>query len=397
MKRILFLLLLALFFPSHRLNSQGTAPVDVYLLTCGPGTEIYSIYGHSALRVVNPADDMDIVYNWGVFDFSTSFFAWKFARGNLNYMLGAYSYDSFLEEYKSEKRWVVSQKINLQPADISTLFSLIAENLKPQNITYRYDFYYDNCSTRIRDLLEKTLGDALVYPPAMPRVKERSFRALAGDYERWYPWLKFGIDIMIGSPGDKKASFREQMFLPIELKNGLSKLTIQRGGQITPLLKNPVTIVDFPSPVLKEKFISSPFFLFTLLLVLLIILAGTLRGRKFNRLLDIFLFAVYSLLALMMIFANFFSLHNELKWNLNIIWLNPFILICLLSLILNRDWQVWFRVTFFLAAGFLAVAAILPQHVNNAFVPLIIILMLRSSVRSGFSWNPLNLPYLTEI
>jgi hypothetical protein len=165
MKGKFALLLLVFAFLNQVISSQERTEAEVYLLTCGPGTEIYSVYGHSALRIVIPAKNSDLVYNWGVFDFSTPHFAWEFAKGKLDYMLGVSSYDSFLKEYYAETRWVISQKFNLESRDNEKLFALIVDNLKPENIKYKYDFYYDNCSTRIRDLVEKAIGKDLMYPP----------------------------------------------------------------------------------------------------------------------------------------------------------------------------------------------------------------------------------------
>jgi hypothetical protein len=112
---------------------------------------------------------------------------------------------------------------------------------------------------------------------------------------------------------------------------------------------------------------------------------------------DVVIFGVFSILALLMIFFNFFTDHQQMKWNLNILWLNPFVILCLISLLFKKEWQLWFRLVFFLAAGFLVFLVVLPQQINNAFVPLIITLILRSSVRANFSWNPLTIPYLTEL
>ncbi|MDP4224657.1 MAG: DUF4105 domain-containing protein, partial [Bacteroidota bacterium] len=236
-----FSLLLILILSNQALYSQEESQPDVYLLTCGPGTETYSVYGHSALRIAKPGEANGIAYNWGVFDFSASNFAWKFAKGRLDYMLDTTSYKRFLSEYYREARWVVSQKINLSPGETRRLLDLIAENLKPENIKYRYDFFYDNCSTRIRDLLEKAVGEKLTYPPEEPRKRPQSFRELSGQYELAKPWLKFGIDLLLGSPSDKKASFRDRMFLPIEMMNGLSALSVLRDGKLIPLLQNPQT------------------------------------------------------------------------------------------------------------------------------------------------------------
>lgn len=391
------MLLLVFAFLNQMILSQEKPEAEVYLLTCGPGKEIYSVYGHSALRIVIPSKNSDIVYNWGVFDFNTPHFAWEFAKGKLDYMLGDSSYDSFLKEYYAENRWVISQKFNLESRDIEKLFMLISDNLKSENIKYKYDFYYDNCSSRIRDLVEKAIGEDLMYPPELSKKEMRTFRNLTGDFEKGYPWTKFGIDLLIGSPGDKKATFRERMFLPVGLKDGLSALNIRRSGKMIPLLTNPDVVLDFDQPPLKEKLFTSPLFVFSLLLIIVVILSGLIRGKKGNTMIDVCLFLVFSALALLMIFSNFFTDHQQLRWNLNIIWLNPFILICFASILSGKNWSIWFRITFYLAAGFLLFVVILPQQINKAFVPLIIMLLFRTSIRARFIWNPLKLTYLTEL
>ncbi|HBC79160.1 MAG TPA: hypothetical protein DEO60_14110 [Bacteroidales bacterium] len=393
LKYLLFFLLLL----NQTLISQETPKAYIYLLTCGPGTETYSVYGHSALRVVIQEKNSDLVYNWGVFDFATPNFAWKFAKGRLDYSLGISTYDNFLKDYFSEGRWVVSQKLNLETTEIEKLFFLIAENLKPENLNYRYDFFYDDCSTRIRDIIEKAVGENLIYPPPESGRDQPTFRYLTGEYEKTVPWTKVGIDLIMGSPGDKKASFRDKMFLPVELKNGLSELLIRRNGKMIPLLTNPEVVIDFEQPTYQGKLLTSPVVVFSVLLIILIILTGYFRGKRANNVIDIATFGLFSILALLMIFFNFFTDHQQMKWNLNIIWLNPFIILCFISLLLKKDHYIWFRLVFFLAAGFLAFLVFLPQHINNAFVPLIFILILRSSVRANFSWNPLSLPHLTEL
>ena len=265
---------------------------------------------------------------------------------------------------------------------------LINENIKPENARYRYDFFYDDCSTRIRDLLEKAIGEKLLYPPA-ETGKLPTFRAMVGKYQKPFPWLNFGIDLIMGSPGEKKASFRDRMFLPIDLKNGLSETSINRNGKMTPMLQNPVIILDFEEPVVRQNFLLSPVSVFTLLLILVMILSAMLRSRKANNIIDIAVYSVFSVLAIMMIFFNFFTDHQQMRWNLNIIWLNPFLIVCLLSLIFNRARPVWFRVVFFITGSFLVLHLLLPQAFNIAIFPLVLILLVRSSLRADFDWNPL--------
>ena len=387
MKKILlsFLFLMLLF--QSGVFSQTPGDTVVYLLTCGAGTETYSIYGHSALRVVIPATKTDTVYNWGVFDFNTPNFVWKFAKGRLNYMLDADPLQRFLRSYYFEKRYVLSQRINLNSNETRKLIALINENFKPENRRYRYDFFYDDCSTRIRDLFEKSIGEKLLYPPA-ETGKLPTFRQMVGKYQHPFPWLNFGIDLIMGSPGEKKASFRDRMFLPIDMKNELSQAVINREGKMIPMLRNPDIILDFDALVIKQNFFLSPVCVFTLLFIL-ILLSPLLKSRKSNNLIDIVVFSIYSILALMMIFFNFFTDHQQMKWNLNIVWLNPFILACLVTLILKRAGTVWFRIVFFITVFFMVLHLFLPQSFNFANYPLILILLVRSSLRAGFEWNPL--------
>jgi hypothetical protein len=158
-----------------------------------------------------------------------------------------------------------------------------------------------------------------------------------------------------------------------------------------PLLQNPEILVNFPSPVVKQNFFTSPPFVFTLAIMIILILASLIKSRKIIRYLDIFIFAVFSVLSVLMIFFNFFTDHIQMKWNLNIIWLNPFILFCLVMLIINKPGRTWFRIVFTLSAAFLILQFVLPQAFNFAFSLLTIILLLRSSVRCDYEWNPLTL------
>jgi hypothetical protein len=382
----LFLLMISL----NSIFSQSPGDTVAYLLTCAPGTETYSIYGHSAIRIVITGKHTDTVYNWGVFDFNTPNFAWKFAKGRLDYMLTAEPLKGFLQEYFFEKRTVYSQKINIDPNETHKLIELIDENLKPENIRYRYDFFYDDCSTRIRDILEKSVGDKLIYPPP-ESGKIPTFRDMVGKYQDPYPWLEFGVDLIMGSTADTRAGFRDRMFLPIDMKDELSKSVMQRSDKRIPLLQNPEVLLDFDAPVIKQKFFTSPPFIFTLVIILILTLAALIKSRKIIRFIDIIIYSVFSILSLLMIFFNFFTDHQQMKWNLNIIWLNPFIVVCLVMLILNKTGMLWFRFVFFISAGFIVLHYILPQDFNIGIVLLAIILLIRSSVRSGFKWNPLTL------
>ena len=392
MKKVVVIITFLVIACQQTIFSQSESDTLVYLITCGPGTETYSIYGHSALRIVIPEKNSDLVYNWGVFDFSTPNFTWKFAKGRLDYMLGVEPLDRFLQTYLFEERFVYSQKINLDKVETKRLISQINENLKPENISYRYDFFYDDCSTRIRDMLEKAIGEKLLYPPP-ENGKDPTFRDMVGKYQNPFPWLKFGIDLIMGSPGDKKATFRDRMFLPVDMQNELVDTRINRDGKMIPLLQNPETILDFNQPVIRSAIFSTPVFIFTLLLIIIVIVSGLFKSKNANRLLDIIVYLLFSIFSLLMIFFNFFTNHEQMRWNLNIIWLNPVIIFCLVALILNKTGVFLFRTLFVISVSFGVLSLILPQDFNSATAPLVFILIIRSSVRAEFEWNPLSLKY----
>lgn len=372
-----------LIFLSCSAKSQ-TSDTTMYLITCGPGTEIYSIYGHSALLV--DIAGRDTVYNWGIFDFDTPNFAWKFAKGKLDYMLGAERLKNFLSGYFYETRYVLSQKINLKPREKKIILELVNENLKPENVRYRYDFFYDDCSSRIRDLLEKAIGNSIIYPPETG--EQPTFRQLIGEYQQYYPWQQFGIDLLIGSNAEKKADIRDKMFLPDYLMSGLSAAEVERDGSNVALLSKAEKLLDFEPPARERNFYTSPFFILSMLMLVIAFLSLQFKSKIQNNIMDFILFFVFAVLAVMMIFFNFFTDHQQLRANYNILWLNPFIIILFISILTNRSERLWSRIVFFITLAFLFTHLLIPQAFNIANYPLLLIILLRTMARSGFSWSP---------
>ncbi|HLN19581.1 MAG TPA: DUF4105 domain-containing protein [Bacteroidales bacterium] len=380
-----FLLLVIFLTIGAGKAASQSSDTTFYLITCGPGTETYSLYGHSALRIVTGTDD--IVFNWGVFDFDTPNFAWKFAKGRLNYMVAYEPYNNFLRSYLYEQRVVFIQQINLESQEKSKMLELIRENIKPENKEYRYDFFYDDCSTRIRDLIERSVLTSLIYPSEVGTVP--TFRQMINKYQQPFPWLSFGIDLLLGMPSDKKADVRERMFLPLEMMDGLSATTIYRNGENVPLLGKAEIVLDFPPPVTEGKF-PGPFLIFSVLFFIILLLSLFIKKQSYINILDFLLFFVFSLVAILLVFFNFFSDHNQVKWNFNIIWISPVIILCLFSILLNRKDILLFRLLFFITAVFIALSLFIPQQFNVSAYPLMLILLMRSSARSGFEWNPLS-------
>jgi len=393
MKRLFLFLALAVFVGSNALarpDRTENSDIEVYLLTCGPGQELYATWGHTALRVKDLNAGTDIVYNWGVFDFSTKHFAWKFARGRLEYMLAYTTYDRFLDEYIYSNREVISQRVNLDRQEINTMLMLIQENLKPENVKYRYDFFYDDCSTRVRDLLENAVGDNLLYPPEDIR-NQTTFAKEIERFSKRSPWLDFGIDMLMGREGRKRTTLRDRMFLPDELSKGLSQLVIRRDGLMVPLLANPVTVVESTAVWQKTNVMLTPISVFSFLLIIVLILSATLKSKLANNIMDIIIFFLFSVLAVMIFFFNFFTDHVQMRGNLHILWLSPFVITSLIALILDKEFLWSFRTVFVFTIIFTALAILMPRSINPAFIPLSLILAVRSLVRGKYPWNPLKL------
>lgn len=390
MKNKLLLFIILSFAGINGLHSEQSSDTLVYLITCSPGTATYSIYGHSALRVQIHSSGYDMVYNWGVFDFDTPHFVWKFAKGRLNYMLGVYPYELFLREYLTERRSVYSQKVNLEPEELKQLMDLLEENLKPENIYYRYDFFYDNCSTRIRDLFEKIFSGRLIYPPDNKRGLP-TFREKINEYQEKYPWLNAGINFVLGLPADKKASFRDIMFLPEELQHNLTLTEIKKDGKRIPLLQPVETVFEFEPLQIQKPFYLSPMFVLSVVFIFVLALSIWLRENVLINYFDILIFAIFSLLSLLLIFFNFITDHQQTRMNLNMIWINPFIIVCLICIAFNKQGIIWFRLVFWLSVFFIALSVVFTSKINGEFIPAALILTLRSSARSAFIWCPYNI------
>ena len=189
---------------------------EISLLTCDPGTEVYSVFGHTALRVADPVNGFDVVYNFGTFDFSTPNFYLKFIRGRLMYTLSRYNFSDFKMEYRMENRSILEQKLNLSREEKDRIFYLLEVHYLPENRYYLYDFFFINCTTKVLDLIDSALNEPR-YFSQYDTLQERTFRQNLAIYLKPIPWTRLGIDLMFGLPADKTMTVRESMFLPLEL------------------------------------------------------------------------------------------------------------------------------------------------------------------------------------
>lgn len=380
MKRKLLLACLCIILSVPFAASQVADSTDVYLITCAPGNATYSVYGHTALRIRVRGTNVDRVYNWGIFDFSTPNFAFRFAKGRLDYMLGAYGYDDFVNEYIAEGRAVWSQTLNLTAAEKEKLFELINENLKPENVKYRYDFFFDNCATRIRDILAASATDTIIFP-----AKEESltFRQLIDPHQKVSPWLDFGADMLLGLQADRKATVADEMFLPVFLKENLTASVIVHDNNHEPVVGEPVTVVDLPPvPSLAPSWIPQLVFWLALLFVILVTFAVKVPWLK--RITDIILYFLYSVLALVLVFTNIFSEHDALHFNLLFLGINILIPVLFGFILADKKAVRLSRIALYVSALWIPASLIAGQGINPALIPLVLIIMVRLFRHSEF-------------
>ncbi len=383
MKKTLILAVLASLICTPGLKAQSPDSADVYMITCAPGNASYSIYGHTALRITMRGTGFDMVYNWGIFDFSTPNFVYRFAKGKLDYMLGAYDYERFLEEYISEGRSVWSQKLNLTTAEKQKLFDLINENLKPENVKYRYDFFFDNCATRVRDIVSAAATDTVIYP-----VKEesRSFRQLIDPFQKVLPWLDFGADMLLGLQADKKASVADEMFLPIFLRDNFAGSVIVHDGRQEPLAGPPETVVDIPAAETGNMAWVPPV-VFWIIFVFTVLVTFVFKRPGLEKVLDYIFYFLFSVIALLLVFTNLLSEHDALHLNLLFLGINVLITVLFIMMIAGIKAVKMSRLTLTISVLWLPVSLIAGQGINPALIPLVLTIMVRLFSHCGFGKN----------
>jgi len=371
---LLFCYYHSLFAQTNPGSYRETCSLHISLLTCTPGQELYSTFGHSALRVTDSSDGSDIIYNYGTFDFDDPAFYSKFIRGNLLYFVSVDKLENFLKEYKYEQRGITEQVLNLTCAEKEKLYSALRENAKEENKYYKYDFVYDNCTTRLRDI---------VFENATGRVNTKdirpaggvTFRNLIHEYldKSYQYWSKLGIDILLGSPIDKKISNSEAMFLPDYLLKGFDSAAIN--GK--PLVSGKTEILK-PTLRPNKRPLLSPFAIFTILFLLIAVLSFFKKAARFFSVFDFIFFFFSGVLGILILFMWFGTDHPECRNNFNLFWALPTHLL-IVFVALKKLWvKYYFRIIFWISVAVLLSWFFLPQQMNNALLPVMGLMIVRS-------------------
>ncbi|MCF0191208.1 MAG: DUF4105 domain-containing protein [Marinilabiliaceae bacterium] len=293
---------------------QLSEGAQISLLTCGPGDELYSIYGHTALRVKDDSLKIDVTFNYGTFDFNTDFFYLKFMNGNLDYLLSVSYASNFIRNYKEENRFVVERPIKLTAEQRIKLWNKLCINMEPINRAYRYDFFFDNCATRIRDLLfDVTATDA---KPFFEKECGYTFRELLHEKNPYNSWSSQGIDLLLGATCDNMASEYQAAFLPEHLDNLVSSASIGNSDAL------PIVVSNNSTDSLHDNSFT-PNVIFSILLLFTFFSTLFIRNIQCLRIIDIFLFSVTILLSLLFHYLWFCTLHEVCSWNWNVLWASP--------------------------------------------------------------------------
>lgn len=345
-----------------------------------PGSEIWTLEGHSALRLQYPGDStidkFDLAVNYGMFDFNQSDFVYRFVKGETDYGVAAYDWNWCEIEYLSQDRRIVEHTLRMDSIQKARLFNLLQINLLPENKTYRYNYVKDNCATRPLRIVELALGDSIILPvpdcEAIDANAETSYRDVMRHYHRNYPWYQLGIDLALGSGIDYPIGYREMSFAPVLLDAQLPGATAG-GRKLTDesiIINEGHDATDSPTP-----WYATPMFVFCLALVAVTLATWRdMRRRKATRWIDAVLFFVYGLAGLLLTFLIFVSSHEATSPNWLYLWLNPLCLIVPAFIWAKKGQRVVYCY-YILNTGLLLTMAIAwpfaGQSGNWAFAPLI--------------------------
>lgn len=306
-RKLSFLLFFFSFANSFGQSLMLSDKATVSIFTCGKGDQLYSTFGHTAIRIKDTANQIDVVYNYGAFDFRTENFYLKFVKGDLQYFMNVTTFEEFIYEYQYDNREVVEQTLNLSFFEKQQLFEKLNTNYTSQEKYYTYKFIDKNCTTMVVDKINQTLGK-----PLIQKVDDQSisYRTVLYPYFEDYFWNKLGINIIFGHRTDEMAT---QLFLPVELMHSLDKAKIN--GK--PLVSKKEILVKTGQPEVPFSFVGSIYFVALLLLLLLL---------TNNRIVFLSYLAVLGLLGLFLCLVGLYSLHREVLWNYNALLFNPLFL-----------------------------------------------------------------------
>lgn len=303
--------------------------IEVSVLTCGPGPEVYSYYGHTAIRFAGFGRGEDIVFNYGVFSFRKPHFVWNFVRGRCDYRIAALPFEAFMEDYVERGSWVYAQVLNLTAEEKRRLWDLLTDNLRPENCEYRYSYLYDNCTTRARDMIERATNGKVIYPP---RDTVHTFRQILHRYSCVNPWAMEGNDICLGVEVDVPLTVRNEMFVPDFYRKYLDGAVVRHADCADRQLVSDRYMLHSGSGVFVESWCPiSPLSagVLAVLFTVVLTLVELRRGMGAFWIIDAVLMTLVGLMGVVVAFLVFFSDHPAVDVNWQLWVFNPLPLLCM--------------------------------------------------------------------
>ena len=348
--------------------------VEISLLTCQPHDEVYSLYGHTAIRVCDRRGrGFDAAFNYGVFNFHAPFFVARFVFGLTDYELGAYPYSLFLQEYQQFGSMVTEQVLNLTSEEKEYLYTALMDNVRPEHRIYRYNYFYNNCTTKARDIIEQCINGRVEYTGREDYTP--SYRDMVHEMTRNHPWAAWGNDMLLGIKADQATDQRQQEFLPGNLMYDFDHARIYENGTYRPLVRERRTAVPAGVQVQRQGFPLTPLQTFLLLLAIGIVLfVVEWKQQKSFLPWDLLLMTVCGAIGLVLTLM-LFSQHPTVSLNLQIIFFNPVHWVFLWPVLKRKPTRYWLAVPV-LAALFLAGG--LFQHYAEGIYVLALCLLLQS-------------------
>lgn len=374
-KLLLFATGCLLFSGSFAQNDSCNLKIS--LLTCSPGEDLYTVFGHSGLRVIDRAAQTDVVYNYGTFDFDEDFYV-NFTLGKLLYSLSEQKFEDFMYEYQVEKRSVIEQDLLLTCEEKNILYGALQTNALPPHRYYQYEFLFDNCSTRPRDMVKKNTADSVLFKRIIPE-QAPTFRDMLHDYleNGGQFWSEFGIDLLLASKIDRAVKNEEAMFLPDYLMKGFDSAVIRNA----PLVGRKRTIIPAADKP-EEAFTVTPMMVTVALLIVGAIVTFSKKTRTKN-VFDRIFFSVLGLMGCVMLFMWFGTEHELCGNNYNILWALPTHIFIVFFLRQQKTFvKYYFGVAAVICLIILITWPFFPQGLNAAFFPLILLSALRSGSRA---------------
>lgn len=386
MRRLFFVSTLIILASYTSLLPADTLPqlskgARVSLLTCSPGKELYSLFGHCAIRIEDTDLNIDRVYNYGTFDFQAPNFYLNFIRGKLLYYLSVSSFRTFTLEYIAANRGIIEQELTLTQEEKQLIFIVLENNYLPQNRHYLYHYFLNNCATKIWEVIIKALTPIAVLH-FKPAPANDSFRQLIAPYLKNRSWLNFGLHLCLGLPCDRKTDTMQRMFLPDLLKTGFQNASIQRRGGSQPLVRIESIIAEYPELNNQQREWLTPNVTLWILLagIAMVSIVGEWRGHAYLIWLDRLLFFTIGLVGFFLTLLWAATDHDFAGFNLNLLWALPFHLIFVFRLrkkATSKSTRTYFLICGLLSLLLLATWPFNPQTLHSALIPLLFILAYR--------------------